>query len=165
MTIRNHEIFGFFLLAILSLPTYADDSCKHDASNFRCVKYVRNYDADTVTFNVTNVHPLIGEKINVRVNGVDTPEIRTKNRCEKQKARNAKKLVANLFKNAKRIDLENIHRGKYFRIVADIKIDGKSLTYYSIKNGLAYSYDGGTKKKMDWCKSSRDIASENMGGL
>ena len=61
----------------------------------------------------------------------------------------------------KRIDLENIERGKYFRIIADIKIDGKSLTRYLLKNGLAYSYDGGKKKKTNWCNSYRKVSSDN----
>ncbi|TNF25320.1 MAG: thermonuclease family protein [Deltaproteobacteria bacterium] len=147
-------------LILLSTSLLADD-CKHDSNTFRCVKYVKNYDADTVTFDVPGVHPLIGNKINVRVVGVDTPEVKTKNKCEKEKARNAKKLVENLLKNAKRIDLSNIQRGKYFRVVADVIIDGKSLSHYLLKNGLAYSYDGGTKKKINWCKSNREIASEN----
>lgn len=147
-------------LLLFSLNSFALDSCKHDQTNFRCVKYVRNYDADTVTFNIPNVHPLIGKKINIRVSGVDTPEIRTKNKCEKEKGKYAKGLVTNLLKNAKRIDLENIKRGKYFRVVADIKIDGQYLSKYLLRNGLAYPYYGKTKKKLDWCKSSRDIASE-----
>ncbi len=151
------KIFIFFLF--ISLNLYAN--CNHDKSTFRCVKYLKNYDADTITFKIENVHPLIGEKINIRVKGVDTPEIRTKNSCEKSKARNAKKLVENLLKNANKIDLENIERGKYFRIVADVMIDGKSLTDYLLKNGLAYAYDGGTKKKMNWCQSNREIASQN----
>jgi micrococcal nuclease len=126
------------IFILISFSATADD-CKHDANTFRCVKYVKNYDADTVTFNVPGVHPLIGKKINIRVQGVDTPEVRTKNKCEKEKARNAKKLVGNLLKNAKRIDLQNVSRGKYFRIVADVIMDGKSLSYYLLKNGLAYS--------------------------
>ncbi|OUR95832.1 nuclease [Halobacteriovorax marinus] len=149
------------LILLLSFNVLAQDSCTHDEHNLRCVSYVRNYDADTVTFNIPKLHPLIGQKINIRVNGVDTPEIRTKNKCEKDKARHAKKLVAKLLKKAKRIDLQNIKRGKYFRVVADVIIDGKSLSDYLLKNGLAYSYDGGTKKKMNWCKSYREIASEN----
>jgi len=148
------------IFILISFSATAED-CMHDANTFRCVKYVKNYDADTITFNVPGVHPLIGKKINIRVQGVDTPEVRTKNKCEKEKARNAKKLVGNLLKNAKRIDLQNVSRGKYFRIVADVIIDGKSLSYYLLKNGLAYSYDGGTKKKVNWCKSNREIASEN----
>lgn len=149
----------FLTFIFFSFGAFAND-CAHSDSAFRCVEYIRNYDADTITFNVPGVHPLIGKKINVRVSGVDTPEVKTKNSCEKDKARNAKKLVANLLKHAKRIDLLNIKRDKYFRINAEVVIDGKLLSHYLLKNGLAYSYDGGTKKNVDWCKSTREIASE-----
>ena len=135
------RILFVFLLVMMPLFSYGWKSCEHDENNLRCVKYVKNYDADTVTFNIPKVHSLLGKKINIRVSGVDTPEIRTKNKYEKEKAQNAKKLVADLFKHTKRIDLENIKRGKYFRIVADVIIDGKSLTHYLIKNDLAYSIE------------------------
>ena len=115
----------------------------------------------TITFNIPGAHPLIGEKISVRVLGVDTAELKTKNKCEKDKAKLSRNLVSEKLKKAKRIDLVNVQRGKYFRIVADVVIDGESLSSYLLSNGHAYSYDGGTKKKMDWCKSSREIASEN----
>ena len=114
-----------------------------------------------MTFNIKGVHPLIGEKINVRLFGVDTPEIRTKDKCEKEKGRTAKKLVANLLKNAKRIDLENIERDKYFRILAEVKFDQKSLSQVLIKNGLAYAYFGKTKPKINWCNLERDIAEDS----
>ena len=45
--------------------------------------YLRNYDGDTITFNLPGLHPIIGEKISIRVNGIDTPEIQGK--CEKEK--------------------------------------------------------------------------------
>jgi micrococcal nuclease len=153
------------ILWFLFLPLYlqAEESCTHDDHNFRCVKYIKNYDADTVTFDVPNVHPLLGKNINVRVSGVDTPEVKTTNSCEKKKAINAQKLVANLLSKAKRIDLTNVQRDKYFRVIADIIIDGQSLSQYLLKNGLAYSYDGGTKKNINWCKSNREIATENGG--
>lgn len=152
---------GMVFFCLFSFSLFASNECTHDKDTFRCVKYIRNYDADTVTFNVPNVHPLIGEKINVRVSGVDTPEIKTQNKCEKSKARDAKRLVENLLKNAKRIDLHNVRRDKYFRILADIHIDKQSLSSYLLKNGLAYSYGGKAKKKMDWCQDNRKIASEN----
>lgn len=155
------RIIVFCLLSLCSFTLLSSESCNHDKNTFRCVQYVRNYDADTITFNVPGVHPLLGDKINVRVSGVDTPEVRTKVTCEKQKARDAKRLVQNLLKHAKRIDLVHVSRDKYFRINADVIVDGKSLSHYLLKNGLAYSYDGGTKKKVDWCKSTREIASEN----
>ncbi len=149
------------LLGILPVVSFAKEICGHDEGNFRCVRYIKNYDADTVMFDIPNIHPLLGRKLSIRVSGVDAPEIKTKNQCEKKKALNAKKLVSGLLRNAKRIDLENIKRGKYFRVVADVKFDGKSLSHYLLKNGFAYSYDGGAKRKINWCKSYREIASES----
>lgn len=148
------------LFLAYSLAVVADESCVHDSKSFKCVKYIRNYDADTVTFNIPDAHPLFGKNISVRVAGVDTPEIKTKNSCEKQKAREAKKLVTSLMKQAKRIDLVDVKRDKYFRILADIKFDGKSLGQYLLKNKLAYPYHGGTKEQKDWCITNRQTASE-----
>jgi micrococcal nuclease len=44
---------------------------------------------------------IISEKISIRVNGIDTPEIRGK--CEKEKydAQQAKEMVADILKDAK----------------------------------------------------------------
>lgn len=136
----------------------AEDSCQHDAHAFRCVKYLKNYDADTITFNIPGVHPLIGEKISVRVAHIDTPEIRTKDSCEKTAGRTAQRLMESLLKKAKRIDLTNLQRDKYFRILADVIVDGQSIKDILLKNHLAYAYEGGTKRKLNWCK--RRLANE-----
>lgn len=126
-------------------------TCEHDDITFRCVKYVRNYDADTITFDIPNVHPLIGHHISVRVRHIDTPEIKGKLPCEKEAARVAKGLIENILKNAKRIDLKNAAKDKYFRILADVIVDGKSLSETLLKNNLAYAYEGSTKQKLNWC--------------
>lgn len=156
---RKEYMLILLLFSFFSSSLFAKE-CAHDAENFRCVEYVRNYDADTVTFNIPNLHPLIGKKVNVRVAGVDTPEIRTKNNCEKSKGKRAKDIVSKLLKNAKRIDLSKVSRGKYFRIVADVVVDGTSLSELLLKSGFAYAYDGGTKKNVDWCKPIRSVASD-----
>lgn len=140
----------FFLFLFFSLPVFGS-YCNHDGKNFRCVKYLKNYDGDTVTFNIPDVHPLLGKKIPIRVAGVDTPELKTTNQCEKFKARIAKKLVQAELKHAKNINLTSCKRGKYFRLVCDIEYDGKNLKDILFKNALAYPYDGGTKKTVDWC--------------
>ena len=107
---------------------------------------------------------LLGKSISVRVDGVDTAEIKGKSRCEKRMAKLSKDFVRKLLKRAKRVDLDNIQRGKYFRIVADVKLDGESLSKSLIKYNLATPYDGGTKDKVDWCqklnKMKRSLASE-----
>lgn len=136
------------------------ETCEHDAKTFRCVKYLKNYDGDTVTVNIPHVHDLIGNKISVRILGVDTPEVKTKNSCEKSAGRMAKNLVENILKRAERIDLTNIQRDKYFRVLADVKADGVSLKDILLKNKLAYEYMGGTKVKTDWCAVVRSPASK-----
>ena len=138
----------FLILPFLLSPTL---SFAKSYGNIQGAVYVRNYDGDTVTFNLPGLHPIIGEKISIRVNGIDTPEIRGK--CEKEKydAQQAKEMIADILKDAETIDLNNIERGKYFRIVADVFVDGESLADILIEAGMAVRYDGGTKTK-DWCE-------------
>ena len=114
-------------------------------------QYLKNYDGDTITVTIPGVHPLLGDKISVRVRGIDTPENRGKCQKEKDLARTGQRLVESMLKNAKAVTLENVGRGKYFRIVADVVADGKSVGAVLLKNNLAVAYDGG-KKIMDWCQ-------------
>lgn len=144
--------FIYTLFLLLSSHSIFATECGNTATSFKCVKFVKNYDADTITVNIKETHPLLGKNAKVRVNGIDTPEIRTKNLCEKNKGRLAKKFVNSLLRKAKRIDLLNVKRGKYFRIVADVMVDGKSLTELLLKNKLGVIYHGKTKQKINWCK-------------
>ena len=147
-------LFSLLLLpmAILPMICFAKKPCVHDENTFRCVEYIKSRDGDTANFNIPNVHPLIGKNIGIRVLGVDTPETDGKSKCEKKKGEEVKKLVHGFLKSAKRIDLENVGRGSFFRIIADIHFDGKSLTQYLLKNGLAYPYKKGKSPERDWCK-------------
>ena len=103
-----------------------------------------------VTFNLPGLHPIIGEKISIRVNGIDTPENRGK--CEKEKygSKQAQQMVADILKDADQIVLRNMERGKYFRIAADVIVDGESLGDILVVTGMAIRYDGGRKVK-GWC--------------
>ena len=57
--------------------------------------------------------------------------------------------MRNKLANAKEIKLTKLQRGKYFRVVADVMIDGVSLEQELLDNALAYKYTGG--KKSSWC--------------
>ncbi len=139
---------AFLILPFLLSPTL---SFAKSYGDIQGAVYVRNYDGDTITFNLSGLHPIIGDKISIRVNGIDTPEIRGK--CEKEKydAQQAKEMIADILKDAETITLKNIERGKYFRIVADVFVDGESLADEMIEAGMAVAYDGRTKTK-DWCE-------------
>ncbi len=141
-------------LIFISAKTLAEPNsskCRNGKDYFQCVKYIRNYDADTVTFEIGGVHELLGHQIPIRVRDVDTPELRTKNRCEKSLGYQAKDFVAKKISTAKRIDLVRCERGKYFRLVCDVLIDGASLSKMLVRERFAYSYDGGTKSEINWC--------------
>ena len=127
-------------------------------------EYVRNYDGDTVTVNLVDLqdidlnetYAVFWKKISIRVNGVDTPEMRGKCPEEKALAREAKYFVRDILKNAGYISLRNVKRGKYFRIVADIIVNpGEpselNLSDALVENGYGVVYDGGRKNK-SWCE-------------
>ena len=134
---------AILILPFLLLPSY---SLAKSFGDHQGAVYVRNYDGDTITFNLPGLHPIIGEKINICVNGIDTPEIRGK--CEKEKydAKQAKEMVTDILKDAEQIILRNMERGKYFRIAADVIVDGENLTDMMIEAGMAVSYDGGKNR-------------------
>ncbi|MCH8039368.1 MAG: thermonuclease family protein [Nitrospinae bacterium] len=51
----------------------------------------------------------------------------------------------------KKINVKNVERGKYFRIVARVEADGQDVSDFLIQEGFAVVYDGGTKEK-GWCE-------------
>ena len=57
------------------------------ATTFENVTWLHCYDGDTCTFTLPGIHPFFGEKISVRIRGIDTPEIRGQCEAEKRKAK------------------------------------------------------------------------------
>ena len=119
--------------------------------SFRDVRVLYCYDGDTCKVTLPFLPSVFGHKLGVRLKGLDTPEIRGKCAKEKALAKEAKAFLWDLVSKAERVDLEEVSRGKYFRIVARIVADGVDTTEALISAGLAVRYDGGTKVK-DWCK-------------
>jgi len=107
------------------------------------------YDADTFRVNIKDWPDIIGERMSIRVLGVDAPEIRGKCKSEKQAARRAKQFSVAKLRSAKKIELRDIQRGKYFRILANVYLDGQSLAEALIQAEHARAYNGGTRA--GWC--------------
>ena len=80
-------------------------------------KVISVYDGDTFRVDIDSLPPIVGKNIPIRLNGVDTPEIRGKCKYEKDLAIKARDFVRNKLANAKEIKLNNLQRGKYFRVV------------------------------------------------
>ena len=127
-----------------------DPTCEYGEA-ISCVQVVRVHDGDTFAVNIPNTHPLFGESISVRVRGIDAPEMHGHGPCEKQRAVEAQLFVAQILVNSRNIRLLHLGRDKYFRILADVEVDGLSLSAELLKKGLAYPYDGKHKTPHDWC--------------
>lgn len=141
------------LIFLMSMVMACSSTASINDSNFGSIRVSSVdsiYDGDTFRVNVNQLHPLIGERIPIRVAGIDTPEIRGKCKKEKKLAQQAKQFTASAIRKSQSIELHNLKRGKYFRVLADVKLNGYDLAQALIERGLAVPYQGG--KKVDWCR-------------
>lgn len=147
------NIYRYLLiLLILGVSTLDATSLRDKTYGSVVVSEVTSiYDGDTFRVNLDGYPDIIGTRIGIRVNGIDTPEMRGKCQKEKDLARAAKQLTVAQLRAAKKIELRNMKRGKYFRIVADVYVDGVNLGDLLIAKSFAVVYDGGHKSK-DWCQ-------------
>lgn len=140
----------FYLLLTLLVVTHAQALKDIKFDDMSVEKVTSIYDGDTFRANIKGYPKIIGYRVPIRVNGIDTPELRAKCTKEKELARAAKQITVNLLRNAQKIELKNVKRGKYFRIIADVYVDGKLLSDELLEKGVAVRYSGSTK--IDWCK-------------
>jgi len=114
-------------------------------------KIIRVYDGDTVTiaarFKIDGVYIPKLFRYNVRLRGIDSPEMKTKNSTEKSLALKSRDALTELIMD-RMVRLENVEYDKYGRILANvITEDGINISNWMIENGYAVEYDGGTKHR------------------
>lgn len=113
-------------------------------------KVVKVYDGDTVT-----VVLYVGEnpyKFRVRLEGIDTAEIKSKNPMEKKVALETKTVTTDFIGDDGIIWLTCNGKGKFGRILGKIfqsKDSNLCLNDFLITKGLAYSYNGGKRIPFD----------------
>ncbi len=123
----------------------------HDTTPFLapiyCGKVIKVYDGDTIT--IASLLPNTTEPIyrfSVRLNGIDTPEIRGKTIAEKELAiyvRDA--LYEKIY--GKMVELRNVEKEKYGRVLAEIYLDGENINQWLVEQNFAVAYDGGKKHR------------------
>lgn len=110
----------------------------------RCTKV---YDGDTI--HVVNSAKYDGKlarfKWKVRLNGIDTPEIKDE-KMHKRACAVRDKLAEKIL--GKIIRLDNIEYDKYGRLLADVYLDNENIVDWLKKEGYGVEYAGG--KKPDW---------------
>ena len=139
-------ILFFLLLVFPFAPTQAQNAAV-PLQNFNKVTLSSVYDGDTFKVYLSCRYPIFCKAIPVRVRGVDCPEMRGGTEETKAAAKAAKKFTKDFLKSGK-ILLRNCGRDKYFRLLCDVKVNGKNLAEELITNGHAVPYGGGPKETL-----------------
>lgn len=113
-------------------------------------KCVRVYDGDTFHLGVVLPPPYGATRFCIRLLGVDTPELRSRDSAEKALAREARDIVKKVILN-KIVTVNVSQYDKYGRILARITTpSGEDLSQHLIAEKVAVYYDGGKKTRVNW---------------
>ena len=103
---------------------------------------VRVYDGDTIVARV-DIWPRITAEVSIRLRGVQAPEIgwRAGSACEREAAEEAKRFVVSRL--PARFVVIEVDEGAYpGRVIADVIIDGVSLSDLLLTHGHAIPWNG-----------------------
>lgn len=119
-------------------------------------RMVAAYDGDTFTAQIDDWPPVIGERIKIRLRGIQAPERRSRcdtdveKRREKALAADARIYLVERLRGAESVELRHIERGSFFRIIADVYADGQDVGQEMLRRGLAIPYVEGEAGQA-WC--------------
>lgn len=123
--------------------------CRVFVPDLSTVKVVKVYDGDTITV-AGQINAMDGFfKFNVRLRGIDCPEIRPKKvgnwKDEKLAALEVRDRLTKKI-NGLLVELRDVKYDKYGRLLAHVYLDDECISNWLVTNRMAVEYDGGTKK-------------------
>ena len=136
------------LIILILLNSIIVASNAEDYSDVSVSRIIKVIDGDTFRVDINELPDIIGKNIRIRILGIDAPEINGKCSFEKELAIKARDFVQILLDNADSVILKNLDRGNFFRLLAEVIVDGKNLGELLIAKDLAVRYQG---KKSSWC--------------
>ena len=75
------------------------------------------YDGDTCTISIPTLPGIFGDRLSLRLVGIDTPEMKGKCDSERMLALQAKAFLTQRLEQAQTIDIELVVGDKYFRVL------------------------------------------------
>ena len=113
-------------------------------------KVIKVYDGDSITIAAKPYANYPVYRFSIRLNGIDTPELRTSNENEKKHGIIARDALKEKILD-KIVTLKNVDSEKYGRLLADIYLGDENICQWMIEQNYAIRYDGGTKvKPKEW---------------
>tara|TARA_A100001015_G_scaffold318486_1_gene438519 strand:- start:328 stop:777 length:450 start_codon:yes stop_codon:yes gene_type:complete len=109
-------------------------------------KVIKVYDGDTITIAAYLKGDPECYKFKVRLNGIDSAEIKGSSENEKKHAIQARDALSDkILHQIVKLDIKGLE--KYGRILADVFYNGENMNEWMLNNGYAVKYNGGTKKR------------------
>lgn len=139
--------FCLFAVCLFALSALASDADR--VRGPVSAEVIRVIDGDSIE---VTARIWLGQTVQtqVRILGLDTPELRGACLREREAAQAARDFLVTRLAQAKIIELEDVGYDKYGRrVVARLLADGQDITQVLIQRGLARPYNGG--KKSNWC--------------
>lgn len=141
------RLLALFLFPAIALADYGSVTAD-EVTSF--------YDGDTIRVTINDWPPIIGERIPVRIEGIQAPERRSRCDTEAEKARerqlaaDARIYLVERLRGAETIELRQIERGSFYRIIAQVWADGENVGDVMLAEGHALPYVEGKAGKA-WC--------------
>lgn len=145
-----------FIVMALSLAAVPSTASADDYGSVTVDEVTSVYDGDTFRANIHDWPPLIGERIPIRIADINAPERRSRcdTRAEKERERelaaDARIYLVERLRGAEVIELQKIRRGSFFRIIAEVWVDGVSVGQEMLDAGHAMPYRPGQGGR-GWC--------------
>ena len=107
------------------------------------------HDGDTFRVNIPCDVAVACRNLPVRISGIDAPELHDRRPDRKALAQSAKLELQRMLQSARRVELVDIKRDKYFRLNARVLADGVDVARTLEAKGLARPYTGEGMKPWD----------------
>ena len=111
---------------------------------------LRIIDGDTIEIEANFLPKPLEPKISLRIKDIDTPEKRTKNKCEKILGEQASLFTEKKINEGQTKVIKIIGMDNFGRILGDVIIDGVSLKSMLLKSGIGRKWKKGDEK-ISWC--------------
>lgn len=121
--------------------------CQKFIAPIRYGRVVKVYDGDTITiaaYMEINKYGKVLYKFSCRLDGIDCPEMNSKNPSEKEVAIAARNFLSEIILG-KVVELVNVKTEKYGRTLATVYFGKLNICQLMLDNKYAVEYDGGKK--------------------
>ena len=128
------------------------DACWSNSQPFqpdlKLGKVIKVYDGDSITIAAKPYENYPIYRFSVRLSGIDTPELRTRDELEKKYGYEVRDKLRDKILD-KVVTVKCGDFDKYGRLLIDIYCDNetRSVSNWLIENKYAFAYNGGTKQK------------------